>query len=169
MTQPDTTHSRDYIILKGRVGEAYARELVVASAIDPTVALERGYWVAMNRLDLKPLAFTRIYRVIDVPALVLPRRSPDGATTRYQIKPRVPMQTEWGKYLFPPHEEMIVDVVVLVLVSATPVRLDFGTMTHEVVLDLMHAELPTQDAEQVALRSIDLEVIGPGAGEHSRV
>src|SRR5215203_5621391 len=110
MTLADTTHSRDYIILKGRVGEDYARELVVESAIDPTVALERGYWVAMEKLDLKDLGFTYMYRRIEVPALVIPRRSPDGATTRYQIKPRVPMQTEWGKYLFPPHEEMIVDV-----------------------------------------------------------
>jgi hypothetical protein len=110
MTLPDITHSRDYLILKGRVGEDYARELVVESAIDPAVALERGYWVAMNRLDLKHLGFTRIYRRIEVPALVIPRRSPDGETTRYQIKPRVPMQTKGGKYLFPPHEEMIVDV-----------------------------------------------------------
>jgi hypothetical protein len=44
MTLPDTTHSRDYILLKGRVGEDYARELVVESAIDPAVALELGYW-----------------------------------------------------------------------------------------------------------------------------
>jgi hypothetical protein len=45
MTLPDTTtHSRDYIILKGRVGEDYARELVEESAIDPTIAPERGYW-----------------------------------------------------------------------------------------------------------------------------
>jgi Domain of unknown function (DUF3854) len=110
MTLPDTTRSRDYIILKGRVGEDYARELVVESAIDPAVALERGYWVAMERGKLKDLGFTHMYRRIEVPALVIPRRSPDGETTRYQIKPRVPMQTEWGKYLFPPHEEMIVDV-----------------------------------------------------------
>ena len=110
MTLPDNFNIRDYTILKGRVGEDYAHELVVESAIDPAVALERGYRLAMNRLDLKPLGFTRIYRRIEVPALVIPRRSPDGETTRYQIKPRVPMQTEWGKYLFPPHEEMIVDV-----------------------------------------------------------
>jgi hypothetical protein len=45
MTLPDTTtHSRDYIFLKVRVGEDYARELVIESAIDSTVALERGYW-----------------------------------------------------------------------------------------------------------------------------
>jgi hypothetical protein len=44
MTLPDITHSRDYIILKGRVGEDYARELVVESAIDPAVALERECW-----------------------------------------------------------------------------------------------------------------------------
>jgi hypothetical protein len=44
VTLPDTTHLRDYIFLKGRVGEDYARKLVVESAIDPTVALERGYW-----------------------------------------------------------------------------------------------------------------------------
>ena len=104
MRLADTTHSRDYIILKGRVGEDYARELVVESAIDPAVALERGYWVAMEKLELKDLGFTHMYRRIEVPALVIPRRSPDGETTRYQIKPRVPMQTEWGKYLFPPHE-----------------------------------------------------------------
>jgi hypothetical protein len=110
MTLADITHSRDYIILKGRVGEDYARELVVESAIDPAVALERGYWVAMEKLELKDLGFTHMYRRIEVPALVIPRRSPDGETTRYQIKSRVPMQTEWGKYLFPPHEEMIVDV-----------------------------------------------------------
>jgi hypothetical protein len=111
MTQPDTIHSRDYIILKGRVGEEYARELVVESAIDPAVALERGYWVAMERLDLKPLGFTRTYRRIEVPALVIPRRSPDGETTRYQVKPKSSWKTEeWGKYLFPPDESMIVDV-----------------------------------------------------------
>jgi hypothetical protein len=111
MTLADITHSRDYIILKGRVGEDYARELVHGSAISPTVALERGYWVAMKRLDLKPLGFTRIYRVIDVPALVLPRRSPDGVTTRYQVKPKSSWKTEkWGKYTFPPEEEMILDV-----------------------------------------------------------
>src|SRR5919107_4550017 len=110
MRLADTTHSRDYIILKGRVGEDYARELVVESGIDPTVALARGYWVAMEKLDLKPLGFTRTYRRIEVPALVIPRRSPDGETTRYQIKPRVPMQTKGGKYLFPHDEEMIVDV-----------------------------------------------------------
>jgi hypothetical protein len=111
MTLADATHSRDYIILKGRVGEHFAHELVEESAIDPTVALERGYWVAMNRLDLKPLGFTRIYRVIDVPALVIPRRSPDGETTRYQVKPKSSWRTEkWGKYKFPPEESMIVDV-----------------------------------------------------------
>jgi hypothetical protein len=111
MTLPDTTtHSRDYIILKGRVGEHFARELVVESAIDPAVALERGYRVAMERLELKDLGFTYMYPRIEVPALVIPRRSPDGETTRYQIKPRIPMQTKWGKYLFPPEEAMIVDV-----------------------------------------------------------
>lgn len=48
MTLPDTTHSRDHVILKEKVGEDYARELVVESAIDPTVALERGYWGKEN-------------------------------------------------------------------------------------------------------------------------
>jgi hypothetical protein len=111
MTLADTTHSRDYIFLKGRVGEDYARELVVESAIDPTVALERGYWVAMKRLELKDLGFTYMYPRIDVPALVIPRRSPDGETTRYQVKPKSSWKTEkWGKYTFPPEEEMIVDV-----------------------------------------------------------
>jgi hypothetical protein len=103
MTLPDTTHLRDYTILKGRVGEHYARELVVESAIDPTVALERGYWVAMNRLELKDLGFTYMYPRIEVPALVIPRRSPDGETTRNQVKPKSSWKTEkWGKYLFPP-------------------------------------------------------------------
>jgi hypothetical protein len=110
MTLPDTTHLRDYTILKGRVGEHYARELVVESAIDPTVALERGYWVAMNRLELKDLGFTYMYPRIEVPALVIPRRSPDGETTRNQVKPKSSWKTEkWGKYLFPPDESMIVD------------------------------------------------------------
>jgi hypothetical protein len=44
MTLADITHLRDYIFLKGKVGEDYARERVVESAIDPTVALERGCW-----------------------------------------------------------------------------------------------------------------------------
>jgi hypothetical protein len=110
MTVADTTNSRDYIVLKGRVGEHFAHELVAESAIDPAVAVERGYWVAMEKLELKDLGFTRMYRRIEVPALVIPRRSPDGETTRYQIKPRVPMQTKGGKYLFPHDEEMIVDV-----------------------------------------------------------
>ena len=111
MTLADNFNIRDCTTLKENVGEHFAHELVEESAIDPTVALERGYWVAMNRLDLKPLGFTRIYRVIDVPALVIPRRSPDGETTRYQVKPKSSWRTEkWGKYKFPPEESMIVDV-----------------------------------------------------------
>jgi hypothetical protein len=44
MTLADTTHSRDYIILKGKVGEDYARERFVEGAVDPSVVLGRGYW-----------------------------------------------------------------------------------------------------------------------------
>jgi hypothetical protein len=111
MTLLDTTHSRDYIILKGRVGEHFAHELVEESAIDPTVALERGCRVAMEKLELKDLGFTHMYHGIEVPALVIPRRSPDGETTRYQIKPKPSWKTKkWGKYLLPPEEAMILDV-----------------------------------------------------------
>jgi hypothetical protein len=111
MALADTAHSRDYVVLKGRVGEHFAHELVEESAIDPAVALERGYWVAMEKSELKDLGFTYMYPRIEVPALVIPRRSPDGETTRYQVKPKSSWKTEkWGKYLFPPDESMIVDV-----------------------------------------------------------
>jgi hypothetical protein len=126
MTQADTTHSRDYIILKGRVGEDYARELVEESAIDPTVALERGYYMVTQPYHLvedlgyperwfkpwyvsrsKPLPDTEYLppsyfdNEVWLPALVIPKRSADNERVIHEIKPCDHTFKDDRKYFFP--------------------------------------------------------------------
>jgi hypothetical protein len=50
MTLADNFNIRDYTTLKEKVGADYARELAIESAIDPAVALERGYYISQVSL-----------------------------------------------------------------------------------------------------------------------
>src|SRR5919107_813877 len=127
MTLPDTTHSRDYIILKGRVGEDYARELVEESAIDPAVALERGYYMVKDPFHLvedlgypekwftpwyvsrsKPLPDAEYMppsyfdNEVHLPALVIPKRSADNERVIHEIKPYSHSFNDDRKYISPP-------------------------------------------------------------------
>jgi hypothetical protein len=127
MTLADTTHSRDYIILKERVGEDYARELVVESAIDPAVALERGYYMVTYPFHLvedlgyperwftpwyvsrsKPLPDAEYLppsyfdNEVHLPALVIPKRSADNERVVHEIKPYSHSFKDDRKYFFPP-------------------------------------------------------------------
>src|SRR5215217_3036993 len=68
------------------------REVTEESAIDPAVALERGYYLEETKRGLERLGFKRSQQ--RVPALVIPRFSPSGKPMPPQIKPDNPLVEE---------------------------------------------------------------------------
>src|SRR5918995_2624853 len=68
------------------------REITEESAIDPAVALERGYYLEEAKRGLGRLGFTR--RQQRAPAIVIPRFSPSGERIPAQIKPDNPLVEE---------------------------------------------------------------------------
>src|SRR5215208_3487788 len=64
------------------------REVTKESAIDPAVALERGYRLETTKRGLERLGFKRSQQ--RAPALVIPRFSPCGEPIPPQIKPDNP-------------------------------------------------------------------------------
>src|SRR5215203_917178 len=68
------------------------QEITRESAIDPAVALERGYYLEKTKRGLERLGFKRSQQ--RVPALVIPRFSPSGDPISAQIKPHNPLVEE---------------------------------------------------------------------------
>src|SRR5215204_3290222 len=68
------------------------QEITRESAIDPAVALERGYYLEKTKRGLERLGFKRSQQ--RVPALVIPRFSPSGEPISAQIKPDNPLIEE---------------------------------------------------------------------------
>ena len=68
------------------------REVIEESAIDPTVAWERGYRIEKTKRGLERLGFKRGQQ--RAPALVIPRFSPSGERIPPQIKPDNPLIEE---------------------------------------------------------------------------
>src|SRR5215207_7634630 len=68
------------------------REVTEESAIDPAVALERGYYLEKTKAGLKRIGFGRSQQ--RVPAIVIPRFSPSGESIPPQIKPDNPRAEE---------------------------------------------------------------------------
>ena len=139
MTLANTPQGSDYALLKERVGEHYAHELVEESAIDPAVALERGYENLRhptNPWDLYEMGYPEKWfrpylrdynlkylctdylpdwywdNLIGFPALGIPKRSPDQDRIVHEIKPSSHAFNDNRKYIFPPKSEegMILDV-----------------------------------------------------------
>jgi AAA domain/3'-5' exonuclease/Domain of unknown function (DUF3854) len=65
------------------------REIIKESAIDPIVALERGYYLEKTKRGLERLGFKRSQQ--RAPAIVIPRFSPSGEPIPPQIKPDKPL------------------------------------------------------------------------------
>src|SRR5215204_6489122 len=65
------------------------REVTEESAIDPAVALERGYHLEKTKRGLERLGFKRSQQ--RAPAIVIPRFSPSGEPIPPQIKPDNPL------------------------------------------------------------------------------
>jgi DNA polymerase I-like protein with 3'-5' exonuclease and polymerase domains len=65
------------------------REVTEESAIDPAVALERGYYLEKTKRGLERLGFKRSQQ--RAPAIVIPRFSPSGEPIPAQIKPDNPL------------------------------------------------------------------------------
>jgi hypothetical protein len=95
-----------YRRLREVAGE-WARELVVESGVDPDVALERGYHATESVERLERMGFTRSQYCVS--ALVVPMRSPDGATVAYQIKARNPRPGR-PKYESPTGGKVVIDM-----------------------------------------------------------
>jgi hypothetical protein len=68
------------------------QEIIRESAIDPAVALERGYYLEKTKRGLERLGFKRSQQ--RVPAIVIPRVSPSGELIPPQIKPDNPLVEE---------------------------------------------------------------------------
>src|SRR5215213_7466609 len=68
------------------------RVITEESAIDPAVALERGYYLEKRKKGLERLGFKRSQQ--RVPAQVIPRFSPSGESIPAQIKPDNPLVEE---------------------------------------------------------------------------
>ena len=68
------------------------REVTEESAIDPAVALERGYRLEKTKRGLERLGFKRSQQ--RAPAIVIPRFSPSGEPIPPQIKPDNPRVEE---------------------------------------------------------------------------
>src|SRR5215217_5833598 len=82
----------DLLAKLGKCLEDRWREITEESAIDPAVALERGYYLEKTKRGLGRLGFTR--RQQRVPAIVIPRFSPSGERIPAQIKPDKPLVEE---------------------------------------------------------------------------
>jgi hypothetical protein len=138
MTLADNFNIRDCTTLKENVGEHFAHELVEESAIDPTVALERGYYTVNYPFHLvedlgyperwfKPWYVSRINPLpeaqylppsffdneIFFPVLVIPKRSTDNETVIHEIKPCDHTFKDDRKYFFPPKQELVLEDPVL--------------------------------------------------------
>src|SRR5215208_965880 len=72
--------------------EYKCQEIIRDSAIDPAVALERGYYLEKRKKGLERLGFKR--RQQRAPALVIPRFDPSGDKIPAQIKPDNPLVEE---------------------------------------------------------------------------
>jgi len=135
MRLADNFNIRDYTTLKEKVGADYARELVEESAIDPAVALERGYYMVDRPFHLvedlgyperwftpwyvsrsKPLPDAEYMppsyfdNEVDLPALVIPKRSADNELVIHEIKPYSHSFKDDRKYISPPKQEMVLDI-----------------------------------------------------------
>src|SRR5215211_9299871 len=89
----------DLLAKLGKCLEDRWREITEESAIDPAVALERGYYLEKTKRGLGRLGFTR--RQQRVPAIVIPRFSPSGDRIPAQIKTDKPLVEERNGKLRP--------------------------------------------------------------------
>lgn len=94
--------------LSGRLDWRW-REIVEESLIDPTVAIERGYYLEKTKAGLSRLGYSKQQQ--QAPAIVIPRFAPSGEEIAPQIKPENPrVQDRNGtprpvKYESPPKAE----------------------------------------------------------------
>ncbi len=87
------------------------RDLIVASAISPEVAAERGYHSIFKKSKAKDLGFGD--KQCCVPALVIPVRTVGGEIGTYQLRPDQPRVGKDGriiKYETPGKSRMVIDV-----------------------------------------------------------
>jgi hypothetical protein len=87
------------------LSQEHRHTLEVTSAVDRTVATERGYFTAKRGADV-PGVFKRYQRK---PGLVVPMHSPDGETVGYQLRPDRPRKGG-PKYETPGGVSPVVDV-----------------------------------------------------------
>src|SRR4051812_29287809 len=82
----------------GTLSANHREMLEQASAIDPAVIVERGYWTANGPQDLAGLGFAA-YQIPgrSFPGLVIPHRDPSGEYTHSVLRPDHPRTTRSGR------------------------------------------------------------------------
>ncbi len=86
------------------------RAMLEASAIDPAIIEERGYWTATTKAELQRLGFGTAQR--NVPALVIPIYDVHGDVRLYQARPDTPRVKDGRtiKYETPAKAGLVLDV-----------------------------------------------------------
>jgi DNA polymerase I-like protein with 3'-5' exonuclease and polymerase domains len=121
------------------------REIAEESAIDPAVALERGYRLEKTKRGLERLGFKR--RQQRAPAMVIPRFSPCGERIPPQIKPDNPLIEERNGKSRPRKYETP---------AGTPVRLSVSPRALPMMRDAQKTLYVTEgDKKADALASVD--------------
>src|SRR5215213_8635962 len=120
------------------------REITEESAIDPAVALERGYYLEKTKRGLERLGFKRSQQ--RARAMVIPRFSPSGERIPPQIKPHNPLVEERNGKSRPRKYETP---------AGTPVRLSVPPRAIPMIRDVQRTLYITEgDKKADALASI---------------
>src|SRR5829696_8774063 len=98
-------------LLRRRLGHPHhQRALLEESGLSPEVIVERGYYTAKSKEELRKLGFSPFQQ--RAPALVVPMYSPSGELTTHQIRPDAPREIDGKavKYETPAKSPLRLDV-----------------------------------------------------------
>ena len=90
----DSVNNGNLRLLDSLLSSAH-KQLIVESAIDPEVAVERGYRSVKTKTELNRLGFKE--RQCLLPALLVPIHGVTGEVVNYQLRPDQPRVNEQGK------------------------------------------------------------------------
>src|SRR5829696_1220330 len=101
---------RDELLRKRLDYPHHQRALLEESGLSPEVVVERGYYTAKSKAELRKLGFSPSQQ--RAPALVVPMYSPTGELTTHQIRPDAPREIDGKavKYETPAKSPLRLDV-----------------------------------------------------------
>jgi len=110
MTENCSAGSGQDELLRKRLDHRHQRALLEESGLSPEVIVERGYYTAKSKEELRKLGFSPFQQ--RAPALVVPMYSPSGELSTHQIRPDTPREKDGKavKYETPAKSPLRLDV-----------------------------------------------------------